>query len=309
MKNGRMTIWLVAAAVAVLAVSAMADTFGTGDNQFTIDFVTIGNAGNAADTGGIPGSGSVGYNYRIAKYEITNSQWNKFISAAGAPTGNVNYDDPVPYNPYDEETFWQGDNLPTTCVSWYEAAQFCNYLTSGDKSKGAYLFSGNNTNPESFTGIDRSLALSLYGKIYVIPTFDEWYKAAYFKPDGSGYSIYSHGVDTPPLMGVDANYGQSSPYEGPWSVGSGTVEQNGTFDMSGNVNEWSETLTASFGRYLCGDTYYSDVSNIGSFHIAQTNPSKEISTYTGFRVASVPEPATLLLMCLGGILFRKSYKF
>jgi hypothetical protein len=78
--------------------------------------------------------------------------------------------------------------MPTNNVSWYEVAQFCNWLTSGDKSKGVYQFSGNNANPGNFLGINRISAQTTYGKIYAIPTEDEWYKAAYFKPDGSGYT-------------------------------------------------------------------------------------------------------------------------
>jgi hypothetical protein len=42
------------------AESANADTFGSGDNTFDIEFVTIGNPGNAADTTGNPNpAGSV----------------------------------------------------------------------------------------------------------------------------------------------------------------------------------------------------------------------------------------------------------
>ena len=37
-----------------LAAATQADTFGTGDNAFEIDFVTIGDPGNAADTTGDP---------------------------------------------------------------------------------------------------------------------------------------------------------------------------------------------------------------------------------------------------------------
>ena len=47
-------ITIVAALFAAFTLStqpsAQADTFGTGGNEFTIDFVNIGNAGNAADT-------------------------------------------------------------------------------------------------------------------------------------------------------------------------------------------------------------------------------------------------------------------
>jgi hypothetical protein len=39
-----------------------ADTFGTGDNSFDIEFVTIGDPGNPPDTTGIPNpAGSVDY--------------------------------------------------------------------------------------------------------------------------------------------------------------------------------------------------------------------------------------------------------
>lgn len=135
-----------------------------------MDFVTIGNVGNAADS---TGYGAVVYDYSIGKYEVTNSQWNTFVSVAGAPTGN-------PSNAYDESAYWTGTNIPTNRVSWYEAAQFCNYLTSGDKYSGAYNFdqSGN------FLGIERESAVSAYGIAYVLPTEDEWYKAAYYTGSG-----------------------------------------------------------------------------------------------------------------------------
>ena len=93
------------------------------------------------------GCGAVSYDYRIGKYEVTNAQWNTFTAAAGAPTGND--------GGYSYSAYFTGAQQPTNMVSWYEAAQFCNYLTSGDKSKGAYLFSGNNTNPGDFLGINR----------------------------------------------------------------------------------------------------------------------------------------------------------
>ena len=86
------TICLVAGIMLAAVNFASADTI----RGIDIDFVTIGNAGNAADTGGTPGCGAVSYNYRIGKYEVTNAQWNAFTAAAGAPTGN-------PSDAYDAE--------------------------------------------------------------------------------------------------------------------------------------------------------------------------------------------------------------
>ena len=64
-------ILFIAAAYFFVAPSVRADTFGSGANQFQIEFVTIGNPGNPADTTGDPNpAGSVPYEYRIGKYEI-----------------------------------------------------------------------------------------------------------------------------------------------------------------------------------------------------------------------------------------------
>jgi formylglycine-generating enzyme required for sulfatase activity len=214
---------------------ALADTI----HGINIDFVTIGHAGNAADTGGSVGRGAVGYNYRIGKYELTNAQWNAFTAAAGAPRGND--------NAYGDSSHWSGDQRPTNSVSWYEAAQFCNYLTSGDKSKGAYRFSGNNANAGSFLGIDRDAAKATYSTLYVIPTENEWYKAAYYKPDGSGYSLYANVTNTIPTADNGWNF-YGGAYGSPWNVGTGTQEQNGTYDMMGNVFECKVTAKCMLAK-------------------------------------------------------------
>jgi hypothetical protein len=259
-----------------------------------IDFVTIGNAGNAPDS--TTGYGAVGYDYRIGKYEVTNTQWNAFTAAAGAPTGN----DGGYLYPAD----FTGVQQPINEVSWYEAIQFCNYLTSGDKSKGVYQFSGNNTNPGNFLGINRDEAISSYGIGYVLPTEDEWYKAAYYKPNGSGYSFYANGQDNIPAADNGWNYGGGE-YGTPWNVGTGTQEQNGTFDIMGNVWEWNETLIDGSFRGLRGGSYNLD----SAYYLASSEryrnfPDSELGG-EGFRVASVagptviPAPGAIVLAGIG----------
>ncbi len=256
-----------------------------------IDFVSIGNAGNTADSSGF---GAVDYAYQIGRYEITNNQWNAFVSAAGKPTGSS---ENFIRNPYDESAKWTRDLFPTNGVSWPEAAQFCNYLTSGDKYSGAYNFDSSGV----YLGADRTSAISTYGTTYVIPNNDEWYKAAYYT--GSGYSLYANGSITAPIEDIDSNYGyEDGTY--PWNVGTGTMEQNGTFDMMGNVWEWSESIVDSRSfRRLWGGSYYGQGIHLSSSTYASINPGSEFD-YIGFRIASVPEPASMVLIGLGGVLLK-----
>ena len=91
----------LAGVLALLVTPARADLFGSGANTFTIDFVNIGNAGNADDAGaggGIYSSpyGGVSYGYRMGTYEISQDQIDKAVATvggltnvtAGAHTGN-----------------------------------------------------------------------------------------------------------------------------------------------------------------------------------------------------------------------------
>ena len=74
---------LLAIAVVLIPSAPMADTFGTGGNQFTLDFVPISGATNPTS-----GYGIVNNSYRMGVYEVTNDQWNKFAAAYGTVTGN-----------------------------------------------------------------------------------------------------------------------------------------------------------------------------------------------------------------------------
>ena len=272
-----------------------------------IEFVTIGNAGNPGDTrpdsiesGGTTwyyanpyGCGSVNYNYRIGKFEITADQWQTINNTAEI----------------DDSTFGSGYK-PVHGVSWYDAAQFCNYLTSGDKNLGAYQIGTNG----SIT-IDRQSAISTYGTIYVLPTEDEWYKAAYYT--GSSYSLYANGTnEEAPEFDVESNYaleGDYGDYIDPWDIGTGTIEQNGTFDMMGNVAEWTEAefdYEPGYRVHRGGACRY-DTLGLDEIYVPSSiyrvgdYPYYEDRGLIGFRVVAVPEPATLLLLGLGGMVLRR----
>jgi sulfatase modifying factor 1 len=266
---------------------------GPNAGSVDIDFVDIGNVGNTGDTAvaqQVGGYGAVDYDYSIGKFEVTADQWAAVI-AADSVVGNAGD--------------WSGSQ-PTASSSWYEAAKFANWLTSGNALQGAYGFSDATT----FTGVDRATALTTYGTIYVLPSEDEFYKAAYLKSDGSGYTLYATG-DSVPTAGTDANYNSAN--SEPWNVGSGTAENNGTYDMGGNVYEWGESAfaggepTGGESRVIRGDLWLYDASGLQSSFRGGRSPDLEL-TFVGFRVASVsaavaavPEPSSIGLLVIGAM--------
>ena len=295
---------------------ASADTFGTGANQFEIDFVPIagdnGDLGSWSAGGGYTFSGVNHGDYRIGTYEITNDQWNKFKNEYGTVTGS-------PLGSYHQNPYWTGTNVPTNNVSWVEAAQFVNWLNTSHGHQAAYKFTGTQGTSDYSLGVwDASSAwggTNLYrhkDAYYFLPTEEEWVKAAYW--NGTNLQTYATvGNVTPTQDGwnfYDNGYA-TDPY-GPWDVGDGTEEINGTYDMMGNVWEWMESpdnnenyLTDS-GRCLRGGSFYysnNDYYLRSSFRTEASSSGQ--SWATGFRVASVPEPCSLVLLGLGGLLIRK----
>ncbi|OHB42490.1 MAG: hypothetical protein A2Y13_07155 [Planctomycetes bacterium GWC2_45_44] len=276
-------IIILAVVVCMMAVVdvALTDTI----RGINIDFVTIGNPRHTRTEADSNGCSAIHYVYRIGKYEVTNAQWNAFASVAGVPTGNPSY-------AYDQNTSSAVAQQPTNNVSWYEAAQFCNYLTSGDKSCGVYQFTGNNANPGDFVGVNRASAQVFYGLIYFLPTEDEWFKAAYYKSDGTGYSLYANGRNTIPAAGNGWNYYKGGAYGEPWNVGAGTQEQNGTFDMMGNVWEWTEARSSTSYCGARGGSCGSSDIFLRSSPVISYEPSDE-SCFGGFRVASLSVPCNM----------------
>ena len=271
---------------AMMAAVSYAETFGTGANEFSIDFVNIGYAGNAADASGY---GAVGYDYRMGTYEVTINQFDKANAAVG---GNLLGDG-------DNNPFSIGVNGPVGRTSWFEAAKFANYLTSGTYNGGAYQFSDANT----LIGVNRDAAVSTYGTVYVLPTEDEWYKAAYLKSDGSAYTTYATGNAIPVAGVLGENYNQVSIH--PWDVGSGIAENNGTFDMNGNNREWNESAydgtldNMAEARVIRGGSFKSNTED----DLRSSNRGIIIGPLSeggnmGFRVAAIPEPSSLAMIGL-----------
>jgi hypothetical protein len=316
------------AAGALAAVASMAPpsfagvvTFGTGSNQFTMEFVTIGNPGNAADLTGIPNpAGAVGYTYGIGKFEVSEDMIAKFNASQSLQIT--------------KDT--RGTAKPATSVSWNEAARFVNWLNTSTGGFAAYKFttSGVNDNIALWTDadtLDYQAANPYRSKraTYVLPSYNEWYKAAYYNPSNSTYYEYTNGSNTAPTAVASGTGAGTAVYNGQQS-GPADVDQAGglspydVMGLGGNVEEWEESpedlsnTSSSSPRGFRGGSWGGNSSDLSVLSRGNKDPSIGNGSL-GFRVATlsssappaVPEPSMMVigtLFGIGGLMAKRRMK-
>ena len=285
--------------------TAQADTFGSGDNTFEINFVTIGDAGNAPDTTGSPNpAGAVAYEYRMGKYEISEAMIdaaNAISEDAGDPLG-ITHDN-------------RGPNKPATRVSWFEAAKFVNWLNTSQGSTPAYKFDDQGVFQlwePSDPGYDSENRFRNTKAQYFLPSADEWYKAAFYDPVTDLFFDFPNGSDTAPLpvaSGTDPNTAvwNQAPINPADIMLAGGPSPFGTVGQGGNVTEWQEgplngvldELPVPDVRASRGDDWGLAINGTGMSSLANGNRVTSFPANSlGFRVASVPEPSALRLLLL-----------
>jgi formylglycine-generating enzyme required for sulfatase activity len=326
------TGWQIVATIlgGVLTIlPAHADTFGSGSNAFTIEFVDIGNAGNADDraldnTNDTPGDptddeyaspyGGVGYVYRMGVTEVP-QDWITKATTLGLSDVTAGA--------------WTGLQ-PAANMSWFEAAAFVNWLNTSTGHQAAYqLIRAPPFQPVTLTLWSSAEAWQLGGEnryrhkdaYYFLPSEDEWYKAAYHKNDGvtPNYWDYATGSNTIPIAVASgtatgtAVYAQTPGQSAPAAVdNNGGLSAYGTRGQHGNVEEWNESAYDGLNNEpLENRTLRDGLWGIGeaeersSFRRARQplgdgfaeNPA------IGFRVASaVPEPSCAMLMIGSGLM-------
>ncbi len=175
--------------------------------------------------------------YYIGKYEVSNSDFKKFIDDGGYTTESYWTKEGWTYKKdysWSQPKFWKkskykgggiagNENFPVVGVSWYEASAYCAWLSAKT------------------------------GKTYRLPTEAEWEKAArgdiitHNKPDSTRKFPWGNKFD-----GSYANYWDSGDtYDNgltPVGYFDGTVHDSfstsdskspyGIYDMAGNVTEW-----------------------------------------------------------------------
>jgi formylglycine-generating enzyme required for sulfatase activity len=321
----------------LIMLVALTMTGATACGAITIDTVTVGCAGNAAN-GGL--YGAVSYEYQIGKTEVTNAQYVAFLNAVATEdtdisqslysmTDSVYYgitrtsDGDAGYSYSVKSGEIEYANKPVTHVSYYDAARFVNWLTNGQggagtTESGLYVFEG--VNNLVSTPVHAAAAAGSGG--WVIASEDEWYKAAYYDPDKEGegiggywvYPIRSDSISKS-LANYDNNSGNANDLKEVASYTEGT-SYFGTYDQGGNVLEWNDTIFTGNYHVLRGGSFASSdangISSVYSRYHYGLGPADELPSL-GFRVAyltSVPEPGTWagaagLIMLVIGVWVRR----
>jgi formylglycine-generating enzyme required for sulfatase activity len=295
------------------------ENFGTGSNAFNIDFVTIGNPGNTADTSGTPNpAGAVGYSYNLGKYEVSRDLITKANAAGGL---GITMADMSAY----VGGLGHGGNYAgaaATGITWNEAARFVNWLNTSRGYQAAYNFttSGANDNIALWGAGQYSGSNQFRHKdaIFVLPSVEEWYKGAYGSSSGAWYD-YTTGSNIAPTKTVIGTTAGSAIYgysllQGPTDVTlAGGLSAYGTIGQGGNVWEWNETAydgvndSASEGRTIRGGAWTSTAEELASTVSLPFGNGPKVSGINtprndyGFRVAMVPEPSTYALFGIGAI--------
>ena len=317
---------------AALAAFTMAG--GVVDAQaITIDTVTVGNIGNAADSNGF---GAVAYEYQIGTYEVTNSQYAAFLNAVAATDtfglyntnmgsqvfGGITRSGTSGSFTYTVKSGFE--NKPVVYVSFWDAVRFANWLNNGQGNAstetGSYTLTSG--------GISANTVTRNEGANWVVASENEWYKAAYYSPNrngtgNGGYWLHATqsttlGQNNPFTDANGANYndGDSAVYtgsnDGALPVGTYVNAGSfyGTFDQGGNVWEWNESIIGT-SRVLRGGSWLGYEDYLRSSLRLDYDATGEFLDF-GFRVASlapVPEPsaygALMGAMALGVVMMRR----
>lgn len=300
--------------------------------ELAIPTVPVGNAGN---TGELSGSGAgglgpdrvcgaVGHVYSIGTCEVTAGEYTAFLNAVASSDPYALYN-PQMWNHsagcrirrdgvqgsfvYSVEPEWA--DRPVNYVCWGDAARFANWLHNGQPTgsqnlgtteDGSYHLAGATGNAALLAIIREPDAT------WVVPSEDEWHKAAYHKNDGvtGNYWDFPTATDAPPSNdllwpdpGNNANFDDNG-----YTIGApfyrteaadfeNSESAYGTFDQGGNVWEWTEAIIhGSYRGFRGGSFFFPRLFLQANVRDGGYLPSYEDYTY-GFRVVRVPRRGDL----------------
>ncbi len=252
------------------------------------ELVPVGDAGNKADS---TGYGAVEYEYKIGKYEVTNDEYCAFLNAVAKRDTRGLYDPRMAGGPegwggivrrgtYGDYTYTVRDemgNRPVNYVTFESCARYANWLTNGggdgDTEDGSYRFArGIVTVP------DHAALAKEKSPHWVVPSENEWYKAAYYDPNkaGGGYWKYPAKSDSAPKANINTNWATEAGEQG-------VASAYGTFDQGGNVWEYNDTRNGGKVGLRGGSFFLNDSNSHMQSNIRYDVYSAKWPNY-GFRV-------------------------
>lgn len=279
------------------------------------------------------------YNYSIGKYDVTVGQYTEFLNAVAATDIYGLYNTSMATDLNIAGIARRGSSgsyiysvigsakHPVTYVSWGDAARFANWMSNGQPT-GAEGTGTTETGSYTLNGATTYDKLNILTRnpdaTWVIPTENEWYKAAYYNPATNSYYAYgssSNSLPTSALPGSIHNAAnirsflgsffavtQSSSYSSSQNyltdVGAYTASSSpyGAFDMVGNVHQWNQSIFPNASYWgLRGGSWDDDYVFVGAAYRefkVFTDPQFSVA---GFRMAIVPEPGTIALFGLGAL--------
>jgi len=223
--------------------------------------------------------------YMISKTEVTFKQYDAFCEA-------TNRDKPG-------DKGWGRGLRPVINVSWYDAIEYCNWLSRKEGLDECYTITKSMNDSESEAP---SVACDFSGNGYRLPTKAEWEYAAIGGSRSRG-NVYA-GTSVEDSIYLYANYcdkrcewgskdRKDDGYKYTAPIGRFYPNELGLYDMSGNVAEWcwnywsntdsKKEVRDSF-RVVCGGSYFGSSTFLRVTHSFRCREASRKDN-VGFRVA------------------------
>lgn len=243
----------------------------------------------------IAAADALGYDFRISKYPITNTQYRRFVNAGGYDQKRewwskeaideilsfqkIFADGKWPDGPrlWDDEGY-NKSTQPVVGVSWYEAVAYCAWLTAELREEGEI---GQN-------------------EVVRLPREEEWMFVASPPPtppsnsprsggravgSGDGGRVYAWGDEFAAwrVNAKESGYGWPTPVH---MHPGGATPETGVWDLCGNVWEWGLDDRSS-GKMLLGGAYWNDAGDVRASSRGGHSPGSRYDD-VGFRCVVVP---------------------